>query len=116
MRLKPCPNKPNCVSTRDEPPRGLDPIPYDNDPTEVLAVLKAAADELGAARLIEETDSYLHIEFKSRVFRFTDDVEFELDTARKLIHFRSASRVGYSDLGVNRKRMLQFRETLAGRL
>jgi len=55
--------------------------------------------------IVAQTDDYLHAEFTSGLFRFVDDVEFYVDSARYEIQFRSASRTGYSDLGVNRKRM-----------
>ncbi|MBN2243722.1 MAG: DUF1499 domain-containing protein [Acidobacteria bacterium] len=53
------------------------------------------------------------MEYTSRLFRFVDDVEFYLDDERKVIDFRSASRTGYSDLGVNRKRMETIRKKYA---
>ena len=49
-------------------------------------------------------DEFLHIEFTSKIFRFIDDVEFYFDKPG-VIHFRSASRIGHSDMGVNRDRM-----------
>ena len=57
------------------------------------------------AKLTKFSDSYIHAEFRSRVFRFVDDVEFLFDDAGRLVHFRSASRAGYYDFGVNRRRM-----------
>ena len=64
------------------------------------------------ATIIEETGQYMHVEFRSRIFGFVDDVEFLVDD--RVIQVRSASRVGRSDLGVNRKRIealrLQFNE------
>ena len=59
--------------------------------------------------VITISDSYLHAEFTSAIFRFVDDLEFLADDTAKVIHVRSASRVGYSDLGVNRKRIGQIR-------
>jgi uncharacterized protein (DUF1499 family) len=67
-------------------------------------VLKA-----GDATFVKETESYWHVEFRSRIFRFVDDVEFLFDRDSKVIHVRSASRVGYSDLGVNRARVEKIR-------
>jgi uncharacterized protein (DUF1499 family) len=61
-------------------------------------------------RLVTQTDTYLHAEFATAVFRFIDDVEFYVDETAGVVHFRSASRVGYSDLGVNRRRMEGVRE------
>jgi uncharacterized protein (DUF1499 family) len=62
------------------------------------------------AKIVSSSEDYIHAEFRSKLFRFVDDVEFYFDAPRKLIDFRSASRVGHSDLGVNRKRMEEIRE------
>jgi uncharacterized protein (DUF1499 family) len=59
--------------------------------------------------IIKETENYIHAEFRTRTFKFVDDVEFYFDETEKIIHFRSASRVGWSDMGVNRKRMINIR-------
>ena len=64
-------------------------------------------------RIAEDDGYYVHAEFRSRVFRFVDDVEFLLDDATGQIYFRSASRVGRSDLGVNRRRMEAIRDAFA---
>ena len=64
---------------------------------------------MSRARIVTAEGDYLHVEFRSAVFRFVDDVEFLVDTREKNIHFRSASRMGYSDLGVNRRRMERIR-------
>ncbi len=69
---------------------------------------------LPRTRLVEEDESYLHYEFTSLLLRFVDDVEFLFDDETKTIHFRSASRTGYSDLGVNRRRMEQVRALVVG--
>ena len=63
-------------------------------------------------RIVKKDDTYLHAEFRSRILRVVDDVEFYIDTENNLIHFRSAARKGYGDFGVNRERM----ETLASYL
>jgi uncharacterized protein (DUF1499 family) len=60
-------------------------------------------------KLVEEDETYLHYEATSLLLRFVDDVEFLFDDETKTIHFRSASRTGYGDLGVNRTRMEQVR-------
>jgi len=59
--------------------------------------------------VVTAADTYIHAEFTSAVFRFVDDVEFQIDPDTRLVHFRSASRVGRSDLGVNRERMEALR-------
>jgi uncharacterized protein (DUF1499 family) len=71
---------------------------------------------LPRTKLVEENDSYLHYEFTSLLFRFVDDVEFLFDDESKTIHFRSASRTGYGDFGVNRRRMEVIRSLLPGDL
>jgi uncharacterized protein (DUF1499 family) len=63
-----------------------------------------------------EDDTYLHYEFTSLLLRFVDDVEFLFDDETRTIHFRSASRTGYGDFGVNRSRMEDIRSRLAGKL
>ncbi len=70
------------------------------------------AAEIPRSELITEDGNYLHFEVKSLVFRFVDDTEFLLDEAEEVIHFRSASRVGYSDMGANRKRVEKIRSAM----
>ena len=79
-------------------------------------MVKTTVAGLPRTKLIEEDDTYLHYECTSLLLRFVDDVEFVFDDEAKLIHFRSASRIGYGDLGVNRRRMEGIRSRLAGRL
>jgi uncharacterized protein (DUF1499 family) len=64
---------------------------------------------LPRAKVMTDSDTYLHVEFRSLVFRFVDDVEFLADDDAKVIHVRSASRVGHSDLGANRRRIETIR-------
>jgi uncharacterized protein (DUF1499 family) len=113
-RLAPCPDRPNCVCTQaaDDAHR-IEPLAYDGTPEEAMARLKAALVSLPRTRIVTETPYYLHAECTSLVFRFVDDVEFLIDRERQMIHFRSASRVGYSDLGVNRRRMERLRRAFA---
>jgi uncharacterized protein (DUF1499 family) len=113
-RLAPCPDRPNCVCTQaaDEAHR-IEPLTYDGTPEEARARLKAALATLPRTRVVTETPDYLHAECTSLVFRFVDDVELLIDRERKVIHFRSASRVGHSDLGLNRRRMERLRQAFA---
>ncbi len=71
--------------------------------------LKTALKSEQRITVVSEHDGYLHIEARSLVFRFVDDVEFLIDPGHHLIHMRSASRTGYSDLGVNRRRVERIR-------
>jgi uncharacterized protein (DUF1499 family) len=116
-QLSPCPSSPNCVSTQaTDEGHAIAPFQYTKARAEAKEVLKAVMGTLPRTKLVDEDESYLHYEFTSLLLRFVDDVEFLLDETTKTIHFRSASRTGYSDLGVNRKRMEQVRASVAGKL
>ena len=108
-KLGECPRSPNCVSTAStDPDHHMNPIPYRTSLEEARAKLIRVINSMKRTKIITIEDRYVHVEFRSAVFRFVDDVEFYFDDQEKLIHFRSASRLGYSDLGVNRKRMEQI--------
>jgi len=77
----------------------------------VLEVVK----ELSRTRVVEATDSYLRAECTSAIFRFVDDLELELRAGEGVIAVRSASRKGYGDFGVNRRRVERLREVLRSR-
>ena len=110
-RLLPCPDSPNCVCSQDpDADHQIAPLAFTGPGPAALARLKAVVLAQPRAKLTGERDGYLRAEFTSRIFRFVDDVEFLLDEPAKVIHVRSASRVGPSDLGVNRKRVEQLRE------
>ncbi|MEO1134470.1 MAG: DUF1499 domain-containing protein, partial [Cyanobacteria bacterium J06639_1] len=64
-------------------------------------------------KVVERGDRYLYAEFTSKLMGFVDDVEFYADEAASVIHVRSASRLGKSDLGVNRKRIEAIRAQYA---
>ena len=109
-RLAPCPDSVNCVSTRAEDPvHRIDPIAFDGPTDQALARLKRAIATIPRTRIVSERDGYLHAEARSLIFRFVDDVEFLVVRDEKRIHIRSASRVGRSDLGVNRARVEKIR-------
>jgi uncharacterized protein (DUF1499 family) len=74
-----------------------------------MAKLKRIVQTMPRALIVSETPAYLHAEFTSAVMRFVDDVEFSLDEPARSINVRSASRLGKSDLGVNRKRVEELR-------
>jgi len=115
--LRPCPSSPNCVSTEaQDEGHAIAPIRYRKSLAEAKEGLKEIIDSLPRTRLVEEDESYLRYEFTSLLLRFVDDVEFVLDDEAKTIHFRSASRVGYGDLGVNRARMEQVRALVGEKL
>jgi uncharacterized protein (DUF1499 family) len=108
-RLSPCPSSPNCVSSQsDEEKHKIDPIRFTSTPAEAMDKLKKVVQGMERTKVVRETQDYLHVEFRT-LLGFVDDVEFYLDGSQKVIHLRSASRVGYWDLGVNRKRMESIR-------
>jgi len=110
MSLPECPNTPNCVSSLStEATHYIKPLSYADTPTQAWDRLKAAALSGNRVTLVEDTGKYLHVEVRSLIFRFTDDVEFLLSDSDQLIHVRSASRTGHSDFGVNRRRVEQIR-------
>jgi len=105
-RLSPCPASPNCISSQDsDAGHSVEPLHIAGPPLQAMERLKLIVGGMKRAKIITGTDHYLHAEFTSALFRFVDDVEFLLDEKNRVIHVRSASRVGYSDLGVNRKRV-----------
>lgn len=81
------------------------PLNFKGDQKESLRLLKKVVLSFSGVELQSENENYLHFTFKSAFFGFIDDVEFYFEPAQRVIHFRSASRIGYSDLGANRKRM-----------
>lgn len=108
--LAPCPSSPNCVSTRSGDPRhAIAPFAYTGTAAEARERLLSALRAAKRCRVVTADQTYIHAEFTSALFRFVDDVEFQIDPDARLVHFRSASRVGHSDLGVNRKRMEALR-------
>jgi uncharacterized protein (DUF1499 family) len=109
-KLLPCPSSPNCVSSQapDEGHRVV-PLAYSGPAQEAWYRLTAIIASLPRTKVIKDSSAYLHVEFTSLIFRFVDDVEFLADDNAKVIHIRSASRLGTSDLGVNRKRVEEIR-------
>ena len=117
--LPSCPDSPNCVSTLaplQDSRHAIAPYRFSRTKSDAKAVLKTVIAGLPRTRLVEEDETYLHYEFTSLLLRFVDDVEFLFDDEAKAIHFRSASRTGYGDLGVNRRRMEDIRSRIEGKL
>ena len=105
-KLLKCPAKPNCVCSeyRDDADHYIDPIIISHNTTDdTLKFLKESIQELGGV-IQTDISPYLAATFSSSVFGFVDDLEIRIDSIQNVIHIRSASRVGYSDFGVNKKR------------
>ena len=112
-KLAPCPATPNCVSSQSkDKEHAVEPFLFSGTPAQAMADLKGALSAMPRVRIVTETDTYLHAEFTSALFRFVDDVEFWIDADTRTIHLRSASRLGKSDLGVNRKRIEHLRSAI----
>lgn len=110
-KLTPCPDTPNCVSSLAEDTKHfIEPISYEGEKAVAQNELLGILNSLKRVRVVRVEDDYIHAEFVSFIFRFVDDVEFYFDNAKKLIQVRSASRTGYSDLGVNRRRIEEIRK------
>jgi uncharacterized protein (DUF1499 family) len=110
-RLAPCPASPNCVSSEAAVAgQSVEPLRYDGDAAQARARLLDVLNGMERVRIAQSTDDYFHAEFRSAVFDFVDDVEFYFSPPGT-IQVRSASRIGYSDFGVNRQRV----ETLRAR-
>jgi uncharacterized protein (DUF1499 family) len=109
-KLPPCPPSPNCVSSQStDNEHAVEPFPYSSSMPEAIAGLRKIILQMKRTKIVTETKNYLHAEFASAIWRFVDDVEFSFDDHAKLIQVRSASRLGYSDFGVNRKRVEAIR-------
>ena len=107
-QLKICGNKPNCVCSLDSREEfNINPIITKLD----LEEIERRILSLPRVKLVEKENNYLHFVFISLIFRFKDDLEIYLGDSGKL-HIRSSSRVGYSDLGVNRNRVESLRKLL----
>ena len=110
-KLLPCPSTPNCVSSQNRnSTHFVEPLRFKGPAAEAIKGLISVVTSMKRTRMVSEKKNYLHMEYRSAFFRFVDDVEFLIDNKNKLIHIRSASRVGYSDLGVNRRRAEKIRK------
>lgn len=113
-RLSPCPNTPNCVCSQDsDPGHSIAPLTFSSAPEQAIADLKTIIQALPKTAIVQESNDYLYAQFTSKLMGFVDDVEFYLDRAANVIQVRSASRLGKSDLGVNRKRIELIRAQFA---
>lgn len=110
-KLQACPDSPNCVcSTGQSAAHRIEPLAWKGDPQAGLERLVQILRQFPNAKCESIQDQrYLHVEFTSALFRFVDDVEFLADPDAGVIHVRSASRAGRSDLGVNRRRVEEIR-------
>ncbi|HYF63085.1 MAG TPA: DUF1499 domain-containing protein [Herpetosiphonaceae bacterium] len=113
-RLAACPDTPNCAASQSgDAKQRMDPIPYSTSTAEARRRLLEIIRSSPRTEIVAETPTYLGAVYRSKLFGFPDDVEFLFDEERRVIDFRSASRVGGGDLGVNRARMLAISRAFA---
>ena len=116
-RLAPCPASPNCVSSEEpEPSRRVEPIALPPDPPDAFDALADLVAARPRTRVVERRAGYLRAEVRTPLLRFVDDLELLNDPRAGVAHVRSASRVGRSDLGANRRRVEALRRDFAQRL
>jgi len=104
-----CPEKPNCIFSKSSTAlHMIAPLIYQNSFLEAKEKLLKVIKSMPRTEIATNKVNFLHVEFTSNIFRFVDDVEFYFNEPG-IIHFRSASRIGHSDMGVNRYRMEEIR-------
>ncbi len=112
-QLAPCSSAPNCVSSdASDEEHAIAPFQLADPAAEVWQRAREAVSELPRTRIVTDEGGYLHAECRSAVFGFVDDLELHLRDEEGIIAVRSASRVGHSDLGVNRRRVETLRSSL----
>jgi uncharacterized protein (DUF1499 family) len=115
-RLAACPSSPNCVSSdaEDESHR-VSPFELAVPPAQAWSAIREVVAGISRTRIVTDADGYLHAECRSALMGFVDDLELQLRASEARIAVRSASRLGRSDLGVNRRRVETLRAALASR-
>ena len=109
-RLSPCPDSPNCVSSKSpDKARFIEPFHYVGNREDARQKLINILENTKRVHLVKVETNYLHAEFRSFLFRFVDDLEFYIAPEENIIHVKSASRIGYYDFGVNRRRVERLR-------
>ncbi|MFQ3247569.1 MAG: hypothetical protein ACI9SP_004228 [Arenicella sp.] len=110
-KLADLPQSPNAVSSQtSQSAKQVEALPLKGSAVETKAAIIDCLAKMGGNKIAEQADDYIRAVFTTRLFRFKDDVEFYIDADEGQVHFRSASRVGYSDMGANRKRYQAFKE------
>lgn len=113
-KLSPCSTRPNCVSSDSEAAdHWIEPFRLAISASDAWEMALSLVAEMPRTTIIIQSNDYLHAECRSKVFGFVDDLELHLRTKDKIIAVRSAARVGYSDLGVNRTRVEELRSKLS---
>ena len=110
VELAPCPDSPNCVSSQAKDGKHyIEPLRYDGTQARSKRSAPCRHSSVKRSKIVTNDGHYIHVEFTSAFFRFVDDGDFLFDDTVKMIHMRSAARLGYYDFGVNRKRLEAIR-------
>lgn len=110
-QLAALPDSPNAVSTQtDDTDRRMDPLVYRADVDTTRAELVELLRNMPGTTIVTNDPHYVHVEFHTSIIGYIDDIEFAFDDEARVVHYRSASRLGHSDLGANRKRMARVQE------
>ena len=116
-RLAPPKRTPNCVSSQADPGDAehyIAPIAFTGDTAAAMAAVRKAVEGMTGSTIIRADGGYLYAEYRTKLMRFVDDVEFLHDPKAGVIHVRSASRLGRRDFGVNRARVEALRKRITG--
>jgi uncharacterized protein (DUF1499 family) len=114
--MAPCPSSPNCVSSdAQDSDHQISPLQLTEPATEAWVVVQDLLAKLPRTRIVSDKPGYLHAECRSALLGFVDDLELNLRPSEGVIAVRSASRLGYSDFGVNRRRIEELRTSLINR-
>ena len=114
--LAPCPSSPNCVSSDEgDSEHHVAPFLLAVPPEKAWTIVREIVSGMPRTHIATERADYLHAECRSFLFGFVDDLELHLRPGEGIIAVRSASRLGYSDFGVNRRRIEDLRASLNGR-
>ncbi|KAA3603960.1 MAG: DUF1499 domain-containing protein [Calditrichaeota bacterium] len=104
----PCPDFPNCVSSQEtDEEHKIEPIKFENE--NPISQLEKVISSFPKTTILTKTENYIYAEFQTFLMNYIDDVEFYIDFENKLIHVKSFSRLGKSDLGANRKRVEEIK-------
>ena len=117
-RLAPPKRTPNSVSSQADAADAehyIAPIPFKGDAAAAMAAVRKAVESMTGSTVIRQEGNYLYAEFRTRIVRYVDDVEFLFDAKAGVIDVRSASRLGRRDFGVNRARIEAVRARIEGR-
>jgi uncharacterized protein (DUF1499 family) len=112
-KLAACPTSPNCVSSdAADSAHHIEPVRLRGSPAGVWQITQSLVAALPRTKIMTAQSNYLHAECRSALFGFVDDLELNLRPEERIIAVRSAARLGYTDFGVNRKRLERLRSEL----